>query len=186
MLDYVRYYNLEEYLQSDVNRHFAADGSIGAFDFFSIIIWKANRAKTQIARKLQRMDREQRTDLEAIVRELTSALSKVTSAEARLRMLMEDWKFALPMASAILTVLWPDDFTVYDVRVCEQLNDFHGLGSLTRFASVWTAYGQYREAVQAAVPGDLSLRDKDRFLWAKSSACQLERDIVHAFVRDGA
>lgn len=183
MTDYVRYYNLEEYLCSEVSRRFYAHGSIGAFDFFSIIIWKANRAKTQIARKLRKMDKAQRADLEAIVRDLTRNLSEARSAEERLRILVKHWRFALPMASAILTVLWPDEFTVYDVRVCEQLKDFHRLGSVARFDVVWVGYGQYRDAVRAAVPGELSLRDKDRYLWAKLSASQLERDIATGFVR---
>jgi len=37
---------------------------------------------------------------------------------------MKEWDLALPMASAILSVCWPDDFTVYDYRVCESVKDF--------------------------------------------------------------
>ena len=45
-LDYQRYYDLETFLFEDVNRRFRDNGSIGAFEFFSIVIWKANRAKS--------------------------------------------------------------------------------------------------------------------------------------------
>ena len=105
MVDPLRYYNLEEYLLIDVGRHFAADRSIGAFDFFSIVIWKANRAKTYIARRLRRMDRKKRGELEPIVRELTRSLAEATNDMERLRILVQEWRFGLPMASAILLVL---------------------------------------------------------------------------------
>jgi hypothetical protein len=36
--------------------------------------------------------------------------------------LMRDWGLRLPMASAILTVLFPEEFTVYDQRVCGSLS----------------------------------------------------------------
>ena len=35
---------------------------------------------------------------------------------------MRDWKLRLPTASAVLTVLYPEDFTVYDQRVCKMLD----------------------------------------------------------------
>ena len=114
----LRYYDLESYPFVDVHETFHLEGSIGAFDFFSIVIWKANRAKSKIAKRLQKMDPGGRIDLELIVRDLTSSLFDAASARDRLRILMQTWGFLLPMASAILTVLWPEEFTVYDVRAC--------------------------------------------------------------------
>lgn len=186
MLDPVRYYDLEKYLFEDVGRHFAADRSIGAFDFFSIVIWKANRAKTQIARRVLRMDKTGRQELEPIVRDLTRSLAQAPSDMERLRILVKEWGFALPMASAILTVLWPEEFTVYDVRVCKQLRKFDKLGGRSKFEEIWEGYCAYRDAVRLTVPGDLSLRDKDRHLWAKSMINQLEEDISSRFQRSGA
>jgi len=52
MVDGLRYYDLEAYLFEDVHKRFKTEGSIGAFDFFSIVIWKANRAKSRIAKRL--------------------------------------------------------------------------------------------------------------------------------------
>ena len=93
---------------------------------------------------------------------------------------MHDWGFALPMASAILTVLWPEEFTVYDVRARGELNDFSTLGSVAPHR-VWPEYVRYREAVRQAVPGPLSLRDKDRTLFGRSMARQLVRDLQTSF-----
>lgn len=50
-LDYQRYYDLETFLFEDVYRRFRDNGSIGAFEFFSIVIWKANRAKSITAKR---------------------------------------------------------------------------------------------------------------------------------------
>lgn len=181
MVDPIRYYDLERYLFEDVGRHFAADQSIGAFDFFSIVIWKANRAKSYIARRLLRRDKNGRAELEPIVRDLTASLFDAPDEKARLGILVQEWGFGLPMASAILSVLWPLDFTVYDVRVCEQLGRFAKLGSLSKFEAIWEGYSDYRDSVRLAVPGDLSLREKDRHLWATSMVKQLERDIAAGF-----
>jgi hypothetical protein len=87
------------------------------------------------------------------------------------------------MASAILTVLYPDDFTVYDIRVCDVLGDFKDAQYKTNFAKLWERYAAYVIAVKDAVPECSSLRDKDRFLWGKSFATQLQTDIQSSFGR---
>jgi len=94
--------------------------------------------------------------------------------------------FRLPMASAILTVLYPEDFTVYDVRVCEALADFKDAQNSTRYEVLWSRYSKFIEAVRAAVPGQSALRDKDRYLWGKSFAEQLESDVASGFQRPAA
>ena len=43
---------------------------------------------------------------------------------------MTKWAFRLPTASAILTVLYPDVFTVYDRRVCKVLGAFDQLANI--------------------------------------------------------
>jgi hypothetical protein len=181
VVDPLRYYDLETYLFEDVHRRFHSECSLGAFDFFSIIIWKANRAKSLIARRLLREDPKRRSSLDPIVRDLTADLYRAPNAEARLRILMEIWGFALPMASAVLAALWPDEFSVYDVRVCQRLRRFQNLGSRTKFAKIWVGYCEYLEAVRSAAPPNLSLRDKDRYLWGESVAHQLGEDIENRF-----
>ena len=181
MIDCLRYYDLETYLFEDVRNRFLKDGFLSAFDFFSIVIWKANRAKGKVAQRLLANAPEGPSDLDVIVHTLTRSLFDAQDPRERLRILMEDWGFRLPMASAVLTVLWPDFFTVYDTRICNQLDNFHKLANWSRFERIWVAYGQFREAVSAAGPKGLSLRKKDRHLWGKSSAGQLQEDIERCF-----
>jgi hypothetical protein len=52
-VDYRLYYNPEFYLLDIEEPRFKRQGYLDAFDFFRIVLWKANRAKSKIAKKLQ-------------------------------------------------------------------------------------------------------------------------------------
>jgi len=185
----LHWYDLERYLFETVGPRFRREHTLTAFDFFSIVIWKANRAKSRIAKRLKE-NREGRT-LSQIVEELARTLAAASNNCDRMRILFDDFGFLLPMASAVLTVLWPDQFTIYDVRACEQLDQcreqpdrFGKLGATTKFSEdFWKMYLNYCMAVAEKVPGSLSLRDKDRVLWARSSMQQLKREIEAEFIK---
>lgn len=174
---YLELYNLESYLLDTVRPRFHSQGYINAFDFFCIVIWKANRAKTKIAQRLLKNGK----DLDDVIRKMTRDLHSQTSDKERYHCLSETWGFRLPMASAILTVLYPENFTVYDVRVCEMLGRFHSIAEIPNFDRRWEQYCLFKINVEAAVPGDFTLRDKDRILWAESFSTQLNRDITAGF-----
>jgi hypothetical protein len=175
-VDPVRYYWLESYLFTEVHRRFHAEQSLDAFDLFSIVIWKANRAKSRVAHRLL----ERYGDLERAARELSAALSRASLEQERFEILIHAG-FQLAMASAILTVLWPDVFTVYDVRVCQELGDELDRVKNWKGHRLWEGYCRYRDAVNCAVTGSLSLRDKDRFLWGRSAMQQLKRNLQSGF-----
>ena len=107
-MDYLKLYDLERYLFDVVHSAFQKDKRLSAFDFFCIIIWKANRAKSKVALKLLSHDSQGRKDLNAIVGDLTSVIARATDNKERMRILIAKWEFRLPMASAILTVLYPE------------------------------------------------------------------------------
>ena len=180
--EYLKYYNREEYLFNDVSKRFHEDGYLTAFDFFCIVIWKANRAKSKIADRLLAQEPK---DLDSAVKALTSAIHSEKEPKRRLQIIMDKdkWKFRLPMASAVLTVLYPDEFTIYDVRVCETLNEFKDLQSKTRFDDVWSGYQDFVKRVKSEASEQPALRNKDRLLWGKSFAEQLEKDIENKFLR---
>lgn len=171
-------YNLERYLLGTVSQRFHAQGYLNAFDFFCIIIWKANRAKSQVARGLLRRSG---LSLESTVHHLTAALASAPTDRDRFEILVETWGLRLPMVSAILTMLYPNQFTVYDVRACEMLDGFHSIASRQRLDSLWTGYQEFQEAVRRRTPEGLSLRDKDRWLWSHSFADQLRGDLAREF-----
>jgi hypothetical protein len=176
-LDYVAIYDQETYLFETVHSRFHGQGFLSAFDFFCIIIWKANRAKSKIAKRLLTKGHD---SLDSAVYDLTAGIHRCTSSKERLRHLW-DSGFYLPMASAILTVLYPDEFSIYDVRVCGELSAFSELSNITKFEKLWPRYLEFLQAVEKAAPDGLMLRDKDRYLWGKSFSNQLTNDIKQKF-----
>lgn len=60
MVEYLKLYNLEKYLFEDVRHKFLADRKLSAFDFFCIVICKANRAKSKVALRLLGQDSQKR------------------------------------------------------------------------------------------------------------------------------
>ena len=178
----VRYYHAEDYLFDHVGHGFRSGGRLTAFDFFTIVIWKANRAKSVLARRLLKQFPGQ--NLEQIVDHMGGAIRSADGDQERLRTLMVGYGLRLPMASAVLTVLYPDDFTVFDVRACESLGFPKALvnacGS-TKFEKVWPAYVDFCRRVQRTHPTLTHLRDKDRALWAASACDQLVRNIADGF-----
>jgi hypothetical protein len=179
--DYRDLYGLEDYLFSKVSARFTKTKTLSTFDFFCIVIWKANRAKSKVARRL--LDAGF-VDLPSAVAELAHDIDidKFPEPKERFRVLIQKWRFRLPMASAILTVLYPEEFSVYDTRVCEILGDFASLSNRVNFESLWEGYVAFVDRVRNVGP-DGSLRDKDRWLWGKSVAEQLTRDIATSFAK---
>lgn len=179
--DYQKYHQLEAYLFGTVGPQFRRSGTLSATDFFCIVIWKSNRSKSTIANRLRKQDSKGRSKLNAIIKSLGKAIHKAATHQKRLEILLKQWGFRLPMASAILTVLYPDDFSIYDIRVCEQLEDFKSPAAKRPFDRLWEGYQAYLDAVRQATPRHLSLRDRDRWLWGKSFIEQLESDLKRGF-----
>ena len=174
-LDFRKFADLEGYLFSEVHQRFATDGSITPFDFYCILVWKANRAKSKTKKRLVALAKD---NFGAAVARISAGLRKANSPQARLRLLMEEWDFLLPTASAVLTVLYPEEFTVYDVRVCDSIDGFHRLGSQLYSVDLWNQFLSFKEAVARKTPKTLSLRDKDRYLWGKSVHEQIAIECV--------
>ncbi len=183
-MDYLKLYDLEGYLFQTVRDAYRTNGKLNAFDFFCIVIWKANRAKSKVAVRLLAKDKKERKDLNAITERLTAEIYNAKDRREQMRVLIQDWGFRLPMASAILTVLHPLHFTVYDKRVCSVLGKYDEVQNKTRFDDLWQGYENFLEAMKKATPPELSLRDKDRYLWAMSFAQGLSRDIQNLFQED--
>jgi hypothetical protein len=181
-IDYRNYSDLEKYLFTEVTHHFERDGLVNAFDFFCIITWKANRAKSKVANMLLKKNRGA---LDETVKILTMEVANGKSARDKMAILIENWGFYLPIASAILTVLYPTEFTIYDSRVCNILQKYNELAYKNKIDQIWNEYQAYKHSVIESSPEELSLRDKDRYLWGKSIYEQLIEDIKHSFIKSG-
>ena len=174
----IKYYYLENYLFTEVRDYFLKNGFLTSFDFFCIIIWKANRAKSKIAEKLLTFN----TSLDATIETLTRQIYSATNDKTKLEILIVKYRFKLPIASAILTVLYPETFTIYDTRVCDTFPKYKNIADRV-FENQWSLYSEYIECVRN-YNSDMNLRDTDRLLWAKSFKEQLDSDLQSHFTRN--
>lgn len=163
--DYRNVYDLEKYLFGIVSKTFKCTATISPLDFYFMLRWKSPRATTRHLKRLSNAA----ADYSSAVAEIGSALSHAPSGKERLAVLMRGpWKFRLPTATAILTILYPEDFSVYDIRVCDMLGDYHRLTDKSFSDSLWDGYQDFMSALDARSPRSFELRDKDRYLWGKS------------------
>jgi hypothetical protein len=156
-----------------LQQRFAETGELDPLGFYAILDWKAARART---RHLERLS-DNPEGFTGAVAMIAAGLRSSAARRDRLVFLMQCWKFRLPTASAILAVLYPDDFTVYDVRVCDVLGDFGGLGDKAWSENLWSEYERYLAAVRNSAPPGTSLRECDRRLWSASKRTALSYEL---------
>lgn len=173
-MDYLGFYSLEKYLFDRVSPEFARTGTLTPFDILAIGEWKASRARGYLTARLIEIGQG---SVEAGAVAIGIAASLDRAPEERFATFFGEFGFRLPMASAILTVLDPGTFTVYDERVCRQLGRFQNLANRVSVKNTWNGYQDFVKAVKAAAPKGLNLRDCDRWLWAKDLAETLE-DVI--------
>lgn len=178
--EYKKYYFLESYLFENVSRNFKNSGCLTPEEFFAIIIWKRNASKTKIRDGIKNSGRT--------IYNITSEISsKDKKWEQKLNVLLSPKipGISIAFASAILTVCYPDNFTVVDYRAVISLikilknKDFSVKLSKEEiktsnkhffkgnpFNSI-KAYLEYcRLCRERAIKAGVSLRDFDRILWA--------------------
>jgi hypothetical protein len=173
LLDPIHYYSPDTTLFPDLATRFSETGKLTAEELYLILDWKAARARTKHMRRLT----QTRTFLQA-AQDLAGQIHGAEDDRTRLELqLSKPWSFALPTATAILTVLYPDRFTVYDIRVCDALRSFHSLAYRRWSEKTWLEYRRFVAVVRAAVPKQLNLRDADRWLWGKNKQQVLHREL---------
>jgi hypothetical protein len=160
LFDPIAYYSPEALVFPAIERTFADTGKLDPMALYLILDWKASRARTKHRSRLARIGGSFRAAAGMIAADLHTA----AGPEQRLGLLLTKWGFRLPTATAILTVLYPDIFTIYDIRVCNALDAFHQLGDRNWSAEAWRDYQRYVGAVRDAAPQGLSLRECDRWL----------------------
>jgi hypothetical protein len=154
-------HDLEGYLFGEVSQRFRDNRTLSAYDFFVIVTWKSNRAKTRIRDGLVAAGQS----VPSLMREVAEA----PTAQSRVESLLRVWGIGLPMASAVLAVCYPEEFTILDYRAWTTLQGASLEGLPKRYPIRATEYIQYCELCRRlAAQVGLSLRDLDRALWARS------------------
>jgi hypothetical protein len=172
-LDPLAYYNPEANLFPALAERFAGTGELRGSELYLILDWKAPRART---RHLRRLVGKANT-LDTAARQIGRDLREAIGPEQRMGLLLTKWGFRLPTASTILAVLYPDTFTVYDLRVCTVLRDFHQIADMKWSREMWSRYQGFVATVRAAAKSGLSLRDCDRWLWGKNKRAVMRAEV---------
>jgi len=163
--DYLRYYCLEKYLFDEVHATFEKNRTLIPEDFLAIIIWKTNRQKTNIVEGILASDKT--------VSQLMTEVAEAADDLDKIKLLTAIGGIGIPIASAVLTVCYPDKFTVVDYRSCASLAKVLLLDakSLRKQlggdpAAKPTAYLAYVERCKGeATKEGVDLRTYDRILW---------------------
>ncbi len=163
--NYLKYYWLDNYLEKEVRPAFVKNHFLTAEEFFAIIFWKSKRPAKRIRASLS----------DEAIKNLTETIANEKDLDTKLDILLDKDGFDIAMASAVLTTLYPETFTVYDYRVREQVNKRIGDGSekIRNLSTVVNRkekkrlYWKYVSLVRGTYPA-LSLRDCDRTLWGES------------------
>jgi hypothetical protein len=166
--------DLETYLFGRVGPHFVETGKISKEDFWLILIWKSNRSKNNTRRALER---DGKTFEEAVIALACSIHGKQDHKDKLIELVIHK-HLGLATSSAILTVFYPDFFTVYDDRVCGQLGGDHKkLGYCRHPERLWDGYKDFVKAVNIAVPTAPQLREKDKTLWGQSLLDDIDAEL---------
>jgi hypothetical protein len=176
VLDPLSYYDPENSIFPNLQETFAKTGKLDPLAFYVVLDWKSSRARTRHLWRLAAIG----GSFEAAVCDIAVMLAAAPSPEQRLGELLTRWKFQLPTATAILSVLYPEEFTIYDVRVCDALGRFHELDGKRWSSEIWLQYRKFVEAVKSEAPSNLSLRDCDRWLWGKDKQRVLQGELEGA------
>lgn len=119
--------------------------------------------------------------------DLLDVSDKIDIPPQKLKLLIEYNDFYLPMASAILSVLYPNSFSIYDYRVCDELQKYlettkyHRIKNC-KFERLWDGYEDSLEKV-ILISGKKTYREADNFLWGKSFYDQLFNSIGNRFLK---
>jgi len=157
--EYLKYYWLEKYLEDEVKPFFDRKHYITAEQFFAIIIWKRNASKTKIREGIEKSHKT--------IFEITSEIYRAESLEGKMKILIAIDGISYSFASAILTILYPELFTISDYRVSRSLKEQFNINA-PETISTKTEYFAYLNACKKlSEKNRLSLRDCDRALWGR-------------------
>jgi len=151
-------YDLETYLFQDVHEKFERGEPVSEFDFYCIIYWKRNASKTNIKKGLDKL----RTKPWQLLRQVEAA----GGPKQKLKVLRKVSGIGIAIASAILAVCYPDEYTVVDSYVLKMLKERGHLSDDSMTESRYLEYNQKCKTWSRKL--GISLRRMDRLLWTKA------------------
>lgn len=171
--NFLKYYWLEKDYFPEIREFFFKEHYLKPEQFFAIVFWKSVRPRKLIKDGL----RANGKSLDESVKQLTQKIFNEKNNSKKLQILLDNNKgFKVSMASAILTVLYPEDFTIYDYRVWNQVKNTMDQKEISNKKDVINLYWKFVKLVKEHT-NNFTLRDGDRNLWGKSWHYDLQKFI---------
>jgi len=175
MKNYIKEYELEKQLFGEISGSFRKNKILSEEEFFKIIIWKSNWSKGRVLTGIRKSGKS----VNQIMREVYNA----KTPEEKVKTLIKIKGIGLPIASAILTVCYPEEFTVLDSRVWDILFKDKKVKNKT-LPNTISGYLDYVNICKNyAKELNLSLRDFDKAMWGRSFYEDLRKFLKWQIVR---
>ena len=165
--DYLKYYpsELEIYLFEDVHKKFQSSHHLDDEDFFTIISWKRKASAIKIAKEWSGMK----------IEDLTNKIYDESSNEKKMEVLTSVKEIGIAIASAILAVCYPDQFTILDYRALSSLKELEPFKCLklppkAENFKIPDYFSYLKICLEVWNSHSSSLREFDRSLWARDWA----------------
>ena len=149
---YIELYNEEKVLFTEVGPLAKQRGYLLFNEFYQICMWKSRRPKQKYLKNKQ------------MVEDITRKAFKENDESKKIGLLCRLKGIAIPTASAILTVVFPEKYAVIDVRCIEILRDLGYDFGKTINPDVWVKYVQVMREI--ADENDITPRQLDMAFFA--------------------
>jgi hypothetical protein len=161
-----KFYDLDDYLFRCVTGKYARQNTLNAFDFYAIVTWKSNRSISKVKNGLSA------AGLTPTI--LMAKVSACASDQDRMMELDNVTGIGVPVASAILTVCYPNRFTILDYRAWEALLRFKMVTSQKMPNNIADYFSLYLPACRAmAIKQNMTLRELDKAMWGLSKRASI-------------
>ena len=166
-VNYIEFYDAEKLLFEKVGPEFRRGIDPSVMHFETLLGWKSERPGDAHWMRLMKICGG---TMEDAVTAICADIRSAADDKARLEVLIRKWLFYLPTAATILTVFYPEVFTMYDKRTRNQTgtNDWSRRRKFT--PALWEHYREFKAKIVALAPPGLSLRDADRYVMGKDTS----------------
>lgn len=149
---YIQLYSLEDHLFNIVGPQIKKRGYMTFDDFYKIAMWKSARQKPKYL--------QNKSSVESISKEAFS----LSDESERMENLCSLKGVGIPTASAILTIVYPDNYAVIDVRCIEMLQELGYSIKKTITLNNWLKYLDIVRKI--AKENSITAREVDKALFA--------------------
>jgi len=180
-VNYIEFYDDEKLLFEKVGPEFLRGIDPSAMQFETLLGWKSERPGDAHWMRLMNICGG---TMEDAVAAICADIRSAEDHKGRLKVLIRKWQFALPTAVTILTVFYPEFFTMYDVRTRHQTGTENWSGR-TFTPALWEHYCEFKDKIVALAPPGLSLRDADRYVMGKDTYEAREKKLARIACGEG-